>query len=87
MTGNFSENSKIKWQHMVRKYFIENAVITPTITWKANHNWVEFNLRYIVEYKSRRKTKSEITKKMLQEFNKVADRIKIASSILEISTW
>jgi small-conductance mechanosensitive channel len=40
-----------KWKDVVKKYYIEDAAVEPTLAIKLTDNWIEFNLRYIVNYK------------------------------------
>lgn len=36
---------------------IEDARVEPIVTMVANDNWMEFTVRYVVDYKQRRSTK------------------------------
>lgn len=45
---------------MVRKYRIGDAAATPMITLEANDNWLEYTLRYVVDYRRRRATKNAL---------------------------
>lgn len=44
----------------MRKYLIEDAKIEPIVTLVTNDNWIEFTLRYVVDYKVRRIKKRSI---------------------------
>jgi small-conductance mechanosensitive channel len=81
---NYAKFAKDHWKKMVNKYLIEDATIEPTITLKLTDNWIEFNLRYIVDYKKRRITKNELFIKILNEFEKTNGKISIASATFEI---
>jgi len=83
--ANYAEFAKEHWQHMVQKYMIEDAIITPTLNMKLTDNWIEFNLRYIVDYKKRRSTKDRLYTRLLEEIAKYENSIVIASSSLEIT--
>lgn len=50
----------------------------------ANDNWVEFALRYVVSYKKRRATKTELFTKILQEIEATNGEIKFASATFQL---
>ena len=69
---------------MVQKYLIENANVEPTLTLKLTDNWVEFNLRYVVDYKKRRMTKDELYKKINQAIDASQGKVRLASATFDI---
>jgi hypothetical protein len=69
----------------VRKFRLEEARVTPTVSIAINDNWLQYTLRYVVDYKLRRSTKDKLYTKLLEEIDKVSDRVRIATSTLEIS--
>lgn len=82
--GNYSGETKEYWDAMVRKYIIEDAVTEPMVTLAVNDNWVEFTLRYVVDYKSRRKTKDLLFTKILEEVERHPEKISLASATFEL---
>jgi hypothetical protein len=50
----------------------------------ANDNWLEFTVRYIVDYKKRRLTKDQIFTRLLEEFDKTGGRVAIASTTVQV---
>jgi small-conductance mechanosensitive channel len=80
----YTDFAKEHWQHMVNKYMIEDAIIKPTITLKLTDNWIEFNLRYIVDYKKRRGTKNELFSNINTKINEAKGAITIASATYEV---
>ena len=73
-----------EWKRMVRKYLIEDAQIEPMVTLVANDNWMEYNLRYVVDYKYRRGKKSELFNRILDEIEKTEGRVVLASATFEL---
>ena len=69
---------------MVSKYLIENANVDSTLTFKLTDNWIEFNLRYVVDFKKRRTTKKELFKDILNEINNTDGKVTLASATFEI---
>ena len=72
------------WKNVVDRYYIEDAQVDPSLAITLTDNWVQFNLRYIVDYKKRRITKhllnEEIGKRILETNGKVV----LASATYEI---
>jgi small-conductance mechanosensitive channel len=81
---SYADFAKEHWEHMVNKYLIEDAVIKPTLTLKLTDNWIEFNLRYIVDYKKRRGTKNELFSNINNKINETKGAIIIASATFEV---
>jgi small-conductance mechanosensitive channel len=84
VVGEYMPQAKAQWQHMVHKYLIEDAKIEPAVTLTANDNWLEFTLRYIVDYKQRRGKKDIIFSRILDEFDNTNGSISIASTTIHI---
>ncbi|MBI4465301.1 MAG: hypothetical protein HY647_11410 [Acidobacteria bacterium] len=82
--GDYAKGATVAWQQMVSKYMIENARVEPIVTMIANENWIEFTLRYVVDYKLRRATKDQLFTRILEEVDKTADRVGIAAATLNI---
>ena len=85
LVGDYAVNSKTAWKEVVKKYMIEEAKVEPAVTMIANENWLEFTLRYIVDYKARRATKDRIFTRILEELEKTQGRVTIASTSMDIS--
>jgi len=84
--GDFAKKSKESWQHVVRKYRIEEARIDPMVTIQADHNWIEYTIRYIVGYSQRRITKDLLFRRILEGIDRSKNRVRIATSAMEISS-
>lgn len=50
----------------------------------ANDNWVEFTLRYVVDYKKRRTTKTILFANILNEIEATNGEIKFASATFHL---
>ncbi len=84
VVGEYSLAAATAWKDMVSKYMIENASVEPMVTLVANDNWIEFTLRYVIDYKKRRLTKDHLFTRILDEFDKTEDRVQIASMTVHI---
>ena len=82
--SEFTANSKSRWNEIVNKYYIEDAIVDPTLAITLTDNWIQFNLRYIVDYKKRRITKHILNDKIREEVEKTNGKVALASTTLEI---
>jgi small-conductance mechanosensitive channel len=73
------------WKQMVGKYLIENANVEPTLTFKLTDNWVEFNLRYVVDFKKRRSTRHQLFSEIYDALLATDGRVSLASETFELS--
>jgi small-conductance mechanosensitive channel len=83
--GDYALWAQETWKEMVKKYKIEDERVEPMITMAANDNWMEFTLRYVVDYKRRRSTRDKIFARVIEEFEKTEGRVTIASTSTDIS--
>ncbi|WP_280772062.1 mechanosensitive ion channel family protein [Salipaludibacillus daqingensis] len=82
--GDYNEQTKEHWDSMVRKFIIEDATTEPMVTLAVNDNWVEFTLRYIVEYKTRRSTKDILFTSVLEKIERNSNKVQLASATFEL---
>lgn len=69
---------------MTIKYAVENAMVEPAVFLIANDNWMEFTLRYVVDFKKRRSTKDEIFSYILDGVNQSNGKVSMASATFEL---
>ena len=82
--GDLSTKSKEVWASLQNKYQLEDAQTDPMISMIANDNWVEFTLRYVVNYKRRRATKTELFTQILSDIEATNGEIKFASATFQL---
>ncbi len=82
--ADYVKNSKAKWSAMVERYYIENAIIDPTVAVRLTDNWIELNLRYITDYKRRRMTKHELFETIEKAITQTNGKVKLASATLQL---
>ena len=82
--GDITDSSKEKWISLQNKYRLEDAQTEPMISILANDNWVEFTIRYIVDYKRRRTTKTELFTKILARVESTNGEIRFASATFHL---
>jgi small-conductance mechanosensitive channel len=69
---------------LVKKYSIEPLGVEPVVTMIANDNWIEYTVRYVVDYRKRRRTKDQIYERLLDEFDRSEGRVSIASTTVQL---
>jgi small-conductance mechanosensitive channel len=82
--GDFALASRQAWLDAVNKYRLEEAKVEPMVTMAANDNWLEFTLRYTVDYRRRRMVKDQLFTRILEEIDASQDRIRLASATFEV---
>jgi len=84
VVGSYTEYAKRVWTQIVRKYYIEEAMIDPVVTLRFTDNWIELTGRYITDYRARRNTTDKIFTRLLVEIDKTQGQVGIASSTFEL---
>lgn len=81
---DYAKFAKENWELMVRKYLIENANVEPSLMFVLNDNWVEFTLRYVVDYKKRGATKHKLFSEIYQAIKNSDGKVSFASATFDI---
>lgn len=84
VVGEYVERASLQWRELVKLYRIEDARVDPFVTIVANDNWVEFTLRYVVDYRLRRSTKDRLFTKILQDIEGSGGRVGMASATVHL---
>ena len=69
---------------MTRKYAVEKAIVEPMIFLVANDNWMEFTLRYVVEFGKRRSTKDLLFTRILDLIAQTDGKVAMASATFHL---
>lgn len=80
----YAEEVRDSWATMVRQYRVEDANVEPMITLRATDNWIEFTVRYVVDYRKRRWMKDHLFTRILEEIDKSENQIRLASATFEL---
>lgn len=81
---DYAKFAKENWEVMVKKYLIENAEVEPILLFVLNDNWVEFTLRYVVDYKKRGTTKHKLFNEIYQGVMNSEGKVSFASATFEL---
>ncbi|MBU2018901.1 MAG: mechanosensitive ion channel family protein [Bacteroidetes bacterium] len=82
--SEYVQASLSDWKGVVDKYYIEDAQVDPTLVITITDNWIEFNLRYIVDYKKRRHTKHLLNEEIGKRIQETNGKVMLASATFEI---
>lgn len=72
------------WQGVKNVYFIGEVNLDPQVTMKITDNWLEFTIRYIVDYRHRRQTRDRMHNQILAEIKRHPDMLGIASATIAL---
>lgn len=84
VTGAFTESVRESWRNLSKLYAVDDATIEPMVTIAAIDNWIEFTLRYVVDFKKRRSIRNQLFTRFLEEVQKSEGEIQMASQTSEI---
>lgn len=82
--ASYVKESLADWKVVVDKYYIEDAQVDPSLAITLTDNWIQFNLRYIVDYKKRRFTKHLLHEEIGQRIEETNGKVVLASATYEI---
>src|SRR3990170_630016 len=83
-TSEYTQKASKVWAHMTKKYLVEETSVEPTINLALNDNWMDFTVRYVVDFKKRRSTKDRVFTRILEEFEKTDGKVAIASTTIHL---
>lgn len=84
ISGNYTEFARQTWADIQGRFFVEDAEIAPMVTMVFNDNWLEYTIRYVVEYKRRRSTKDLMSRQILDAIDGTGGRVAIASTTMQL---
>ena len=82
--SEYVKDSFSQWKEVVEKYYIEDSQVDPTLAITMTDNWMQFNLRYIVDYKKRRNTKHILNEEIGKRIQATNGKVILASATFEI---
>lgn len=84
VVAEYASTADQSWRGMLQKYRIEDASVTPMITLVVNDNWLEYTLRYVVDYRRRRATKNALFDGIMELVDASNGRVQLASATFEL---
>lgn len=83
-TDDYTRQAKTSWTNLIQQYRVEPTELDPRVSLIANDNWMEFTLRYVVDYKKRRITKDLLFTRLLEEIDRTEGRVALASATFHL---
>lgn len=84
IAGMLTDESQQMWHNLQRKYRLEKAQILPMVSMAITSGGLEYTLRYVVDYKRRRTTKTDMYSYIVSEIEKSDNEVKFQSSTLQL---
>ncbi|PID83134.1 transporter [Candidatus Campbellbacteria bacterium] len=81
---NYTNDSKSSWANIVEKYAVENAKAEPDLIYNLTDNWIEFELRYVVDYKKRRHLRYVLHREIYKDIQNSNGQVQLASATFEL---
>lgn len=85
--SEYAVNAQEHWDKMTEKFLIEKVKVNPMVSMTFNENWITFTLRYVVDYKSRRSTKDQLSIEILKAIKNSSGRLEVGSAAFEITSF
>lgn len=73
------------WSTFMLHNRAEDARLDVVVTMSFDANWIEFTMRYLVDYSKRRTTKDKLYSAILEAFEQTDGRVKIAAPVLQVT--
>lgn len=87
LVGEYTEQAQVDWNKMVKKFAIENQTLNSMVTIDITDNWINYTLRYVVDYKKRRSVKNSLFTQILKQIDLTNGEIQLASTTIEIKEF
>ena len=84
ITGEYMQHARVSWAGLIQQYRVEPTELDPRVFLVANDNWMEFTLRYVVDYKKRRLTKDLLYTRVLEDVDQTSGRVSLASATFHL---
>ena len=84
VVDDYTAHAREAWEKILRTYRLEEARVDPMVTLIATDNWLEFTVRYVVDYRRRRITKDALFRRILGAIDATNGRVAVASGTYDL---
>ncbi len=84
LCGEAVSRMRGEWEKLKEDYAVEDAQLEPQVFLVANDNWLEYSVRYLVDYKRRRLVKSHLSEAIVAAIEAQSEKVGIASGTYDI---
>ncbi len=82
--GEYAAMAEEAWEGFSRGFLLDHTPTAPVVTMIANDNWIEFTVRYVVDFKKRRQTKDLLFEAILDAVSATEGKVQIASATFHL---
>lgn len=82
--AEYGEKAGTSWQEFAKKFLLSETRTEPVVTMQANDNWIEYTVRYVVDFKGRRAIKNRLFEAVLDAFDGTEGKVQIASATFHL---
>ena len=82
--GEYVASAQSTWDQMLRTYALDRMSVNPTVTLVLNDNWMEYTIRFVVDYKSRRSCKNRLFQNILDKVEATNGKVGFASATFHL---
>lgn len=83
--SGISDEARVAWHQLAQQYRVEDARLDSLVTMSFDANYIEFTLRYVVDCRVRRSTKSLLFSHILEDFQATGGKVQIGSTTIELT--
>ena len=84
ITSEYAGEAQKAWNEITRQYVLREINLASQVTLVATDNWIEFTLRYVVDYRYRRITKDKLFSAVLDSVRDSEGKMAIASTTVHL---
>lgn len=84
VTSEYASEAQKAWNVVAKQYVVREISLAPQVTLVATDNWIEFTLRYVVDYRYRRTAKDTLFSAILDRVRDSEGKMAIASTTVHI---
>lgn len=85
VTAEFVERAKNDWTSFMASFAVRNEDLTPVVTLVVTSNYIEFTVRYLVPYESRRRVRDAIFTRVFDRLQENRDKIQLGSTTMAVT--
>ena len=84
VVGSYVPIAASAWTQMVNRYLVEPASVEPMVSLVVTDNWLEYTLRYVVDYRKRRSMRDALFRRILDAVDASNGVVTLASATFEV---
>lgn len=82
---DITDDARAAWHKFSHQYPVEDARLDSMVTMSFDSNYIEFTLRYVVNYRARRSTRSLLFARILEGFEQTGGKVQIGAATIALT--